>query len=245
VIDVRQKSFLLIVLAVLLALMVFLAYMYVNLVRKPIIVTGPANVQMKHLFSIYGYGKEPSQLLTKPNDVAVDKKGNLYVADTGNSRIVVFDKEGNFLFRFGKKGRGRGEIESPLGIEISSNGRIYIADRTLNKVLILDAKGKFIKEFKVMMPLALTIANHKMFVATYGPIMVYDLEGNELAKWGRQGRRKGEFDFPGGIAVDQKENVYVSDTNNLRLQALGFGVAGKGYYGARKTLWITSWPGCR
>jgi len=216
----RKRGLLIAVLVVLIAALAFLLYMYVGLIRRPQIVTGPGGVRMRHLFSIYGYGKDPSQLLSKPYDVATDKKGNIYISDTGNSRVLVFDDSGDFLFKFGTKGKKRGQFETPLGIAVGADGRIYVADRILNKVLIFNSKGKFIKEFKVMMPLVLAVANSKVYIATYGPIIIYDLEGNELAKWGRRGQKKGEFDFPGGIAVDKKGSVYLSDTNNLRLQAL-------------------------
>ncbi len=173
-----------------------------------------------HLFSIYGFGKQVDELLTRPNGIAVDKTGYIYIADQENDRIVVFDKDGKFLFRFGKKGAEPGSFQAPMGIAISSTGRVFVTDRLQGKVLIFDLKGKFIKEFKVEAPLTPTVAKDRLYLTTSSHVVVYDLDGKQLAKWGKKGREKGEFDFPNGIAVSQDGTVYVADSNNFRIQAL-------------------------
>ena len=45
--------------------------------------------------------------------VYADNYGRLYVSDSGNNRIVVFDINGNYLFSFGKLGENEGEFFSP------------------------------------------------------------------------------------------------------------------------------------
>lgn len=170
---------------------------------------------------IYGFGKTPDKLLNKPHGVAVDRNGNIYVADSGNNRIVAFDSDGDFLFQFGKKGNKPGEFQAPLGVAVDSRNRIYVADRLLQKLCIFNAGGKkLIREVRVMMPLIPVINSNKVYLTTYGPIFIYDLQGERLSRWGNRGRKNGEFDFANGLAVDSKGNVYVSDQNNLRLQAL-------------------------
>ncbi len=217
----KQRTFLVIFLAVLLILLGFLAYFYISLTDSAVSVSNPVQIKdMRHLFTIYGYGKKPHQLLKRPHGVAVDKEGNIYIADMENSRILVFDRSGDYLFRFGKKGKNEGEFMYPMGIAVAPNGRVYVTDNSQSKILIFNSKGKFIKQFKVMMPLMPTIASSRLYVTTYGHVIIYDLEGKELSKWGRRGKKAGGFDYPTGIAVDRAGNVYVSDTMNLRLQAL-------------------------
>ncbi|MEW6188950.1 MAG: 6-bladed beta-propeller [Actinomycetota bacterium] len=216
----KKRHFLIIVLVILLLILAALFYLYLTLVRPSQRVVTPEIKGIEHLFSIYGYGDKPDQLLSRPHGVAVDRKGNIYISDQKNDRILVFDEKGKFLFKFGKKGEGLGEFTAPMGIAVSPKGRIYVTDRLQSKVFIFDSKGKFIKEFRVMMPLIPRIAHNKLYLTTYGHVIIYDLDGNELAKWGRRGRDKGEFDFPNGIAIGKEGNVYVSDSNNLRLQAL-------------------------
>lgn len=217
----KQRTFLVAFLIILLLLLGFMVYFYLSMTRISTSIFGPEKVKgMRHRFSIYGYGDEPGQLLKRPHGVAVDKKGNIYITDMENSRVLIFDKSGNYLSKFGKKGKGKGEFMYPMGIAVAPNGRIFVTENGLSKVLIFNRKGKFIREFKVMIPLMATVAHNRLYVTTYGHVMIYDLDGKELYKWGERGKRTGSFDNPTGIAVDDSGNVYVSDTMNLRVQAL-------------------------
>jgi DNA-binding beta-propeller fold protein YncE len=215
---ISVRSFLKALLVILIVLVVALLYLLYVLMRPP----GKAPLvtrELKPLFSIYGYGTKPEEQLYRPHDIAFDKQGNIYITDTGHARILVFDGRGRFLFKFGKKGTGKGELYTPMGIAIAPNGNIYVADKDLSKVAIFSPEGKFIKDFMVMMPIKPFIANNKLYLTTYGPFYIFDLNGKQLAKWGKRGRGEGEFDYANGVAVDSNGHIYISDLNNLRLQA--------------------------
>ncbi len=64
----------------------------------------------------------------KPGGMAVDKDGNLYVADTLNDRIEIFDADGQFIRAFGKNGDGPGYFGRPKGVAIDGDGHIWVAD---------------------------------------------------------------------------------------------------------------------
>jgi len=60
--------------------------------------------------------------------IDIDSEGRVYVADSHNHRIQIFDPEGNFLMSFGKQGKGEGEFESPTDVATDKKGNIYVVD---------------------------------------------------------------------------------------------------------------------
>ena len=66
-----------------------------------------------------------------------DKFDNIYVADTYNHRVQVFDNSGNFLEKLGTNGPAHGQFNLPTGIESDSEDRIYVVDRGNDRVQIL------------------------------------------------------------------------------------------------------------
>ena len=79
---------------------------------------------------------------SKPTNVAVDKDGNLYVTDTLNDRVEVFDADGNFIRAFGKNGDGPGDFARPKGIAVDSDGHVWVADAMLNRLQVFTPEGR-------------------------------------------------------------------------------------------------------
>ena len=81
---------------------------------------------------------------SKPTNVAVDKEGNLYVSDTYNDRVEIFDADGNFIRAFGKNGDGPGDFARPKGIAIDRDGHVWVADAMLNRLQVFTAEGRLL-----------------------------------------------------------------------------------------------------
>jgi DNA-binding beta-propeller fold protein YncE len=80
----------------------------------------------------------------KPTNVALDQDGNLYVSDTWNDRVEVFDAEGNFIRTFGKAGDGPGYFARPKGIAIDGDGHVWVADTLQDRVQVYTPEGKLL-----------------------------------------------------------------------------------------------------
>lgn len=82
-----------------------------------------------------------------PTYLAVDPEGNLYVSDTMNSRVSVFDSEGNFVRKVGARGDGFGLFDKPKGVDIDSFGNVYVVDSSWSNVQIFGPKGHVLLYF--------------------------------------------------------------------------------------------------
>ncbi len=76
---------------------------------------------------------------TNPYGIAVDSTGRIYVADTGNSRIVRFDDmTGKNWVSYGAAGVGAGQFEGPQSLAVDATAHIYVSDTGNSRIVRMD-----------------------------------------------------------------------------------------------------------
>ena len=77
-----------------------------------------------------------------PSDVAMDAAGNIYILDTGNTRIQKFGPDGAYLATIGRKGQGPGEFILPDGLDIDRDGNLVVGDTAQSRLHVIIGDGK-------------------------------------------------------------------------------------------------------
>ena len=177
-----------------------------------------------------------------PRDIAFAPDGTLYVADSGNHRILHLDQEGNLLHEWGGFGASDyannimaepGTFNEPWGLDVGPDGSVYVADTWNNRIQKFTAEGEFVtmwgqfgaaeSRYHFWGPRGIAVDQQgRVFVTDTGNkrVVIFDSDGIDLAMVGGAGLGVGQFDEPVGIEVDDRGRVYVADTWNVRVQVL-------------------------
>ncbi|MFC1564420.1 NHL repeat-containing protein [candidate division KSB1 bacterium] len=162
-----------------------------------------------------------------PNDIGIDDDGNYYVLDTGNYRVVKFDKNLNHLLTFGSKGQGPGEFLFPRNIHIDATGNIFVNDFRNKRISVFDKEGNYKKTIKE------NFNPHTMRMLSSGEIAIYDIspagaenvdksglisildhDGNIIRRIGkRRIYEESIMNLQGNVvtfALDNRDNIYIT-----------------------------------
>ena len=147
----------------------------------------------------------------------------VYVCDSDNHRIQIFDLDLNFVQSIGSRGEGRGEFNAPFDVKFDTSGNMYVAERGNERIQVMDRSGQFIREFgkgRLKGPSGLHIADKYVYVCDLigGCIVVYETSGQFVTSFGRYGQNEGEFYHPFCITSCVDGYIHVCDFGNNRVQ---------------------------
>ena len=169
-------------------------------------------------------------LCSKPRGVAINKMGEVVVTDESRHCVSVFSTNGIKLRSFGTYGSGHGQFVFPLGLTVDGEGDILVTDCLNYRIQKFTSEGQFLTsvgtkgsgplQFNSPVDIALNASINKVYVLNQGShhVQVLNSDLTFSSIFGKKGSRKGQFDYPRGIACDSTGKVYVVDTRNHRIQ---------------------------
>ena len=164
-------------------------------------------------------GDQDTGQLVKPFGIALDEAGDVLVTDTGANVVCCLDRARKKWWRWEQAGKTR--FASPVAVA-RHRDTVFVADSGLGKVLAFELSGKLLFEItrELERPSGLTISGEKLFIvdAQRHQVVVCDLRGGFISRFGRRGSGPGEFNFPTHIAADARGRLYVTDSMNCRIE---------------------------
>jgi tripartite motif-containing protein 71 len=182
-----------------------------------------------------------------PGDIAVDSKGNLWVADANNNRVEKFGASGEYLTKFGTTGSGNGQLKRPTALAIDAKGNIWVADAGNSRIEQFNEKGEYVSKFGSLGAgegqlnsaegVAIDPKGNIWVADTYnGRVQKFNEKGEFVKVVGSKGSGTGQLGEPTSIDVGLGGRVLVADWQNNRVAEFNesggfvrqFGAAGSG-----------------
>ncbi len=166
-----------------------------------------------------------------PRGIAIGPEGRVYVTDTGNKRIQVFEPDGTFVAQWSKAGTAEGHLDEPVGIAIEAaeaGPRAFVADTWNRRIQSFALDGTFLHQWPIEGWDA-GLVDEKPYLAVDGDgriyatdpgnyrVLAFNDQGDYLASFGEYGTDERSFTLPTGIAVAKDSTIYVTDADAHRV----------------------------
>jgi DNA-binding beta-propeller fold protein YncE len=185
------------------------------------------DAQGKLLGTLGELGSGPGQFMY-PVGIVQDDLGCLYVCEYGgNDRVQKFTEDGTFILSLGSFGTGESQFQRPSGM-VWREGRLYVADAINNRVLVYADDGYYLGvlgggKLTLHYPYDIALGRDlNLYAVEYGAgrLTCVSLAGELIGRYGTTGRGDGELSRPWGLAVDSKNRLRITDTDNRRIVEL-------------------------
>ena len=159
----------------------------------------------------------------RPSSLSFLPNGDFLVADGyGNSRVVHFTHDGEYVGQWGTKGAGDGEFDLVHDVAIDVRGRVYVADRRNQRVQVFDQQGRFLDKWTDLGVIQglYYVEREDVLYMTDGPnsrIIRVNMDGQVTGVLGEFGKTPGKLDIPHFVAVDSDGAIYSADFRNWRI----------------------------
>jgi sugar lactone lactonase YvrE len=198
-----------------------------NRIQKWAMPAGAAPSQPTYTTSFGAAGTGNGQF-SRPANVAIDAKGNIWAVDLGNNRVQEFNEAGTFIRAFGSTGTGDGQFSRPAGITVDPKGYVWVADAGNNRIQKFSELGVFVAKYGTLGSGNGQFNGPEGVVAdAKGYIWVSDTyngrvqELNEKGEWvrtvGSPGSAPGQIGEATGIDTGPGGTIWVADWQNNRV----------------------------
>lgn len=159
--------------------------------------------------------------LRRPVGLGADANGDMVATLRDSQRVVMFDRQGDWIRTWGTRGLKPGNMMSPIGADYDrASGHVYVTDRSRLRLITYSGEGKYLWEVPMLNPLTPIAHDEGVMVTTFGPVVLMTEQGELKKEVGTRGTKQGQFDYArGGVVLDNNEAI-IADTNNTRVQRI-------------------------
>jgi DNA-binding beta-propeller fold protein YncE len=149
------------------------------------------------------------------NGLAVDPLGNLYAADTGRNRILVFSSQGSLVRQIGRGGSGLGEFTQPMALSFARDGAFFVADWENGRI------ERFDPNYTATDAWPTGFRPFGIAVDAAGRVYAPDSERRRIVVYTPRGVMLAEFGAPGTPPIDVAPRQIAIGSQPLALYILG------------------------